>query len=162
MAEITAQQVTDERMQEGRELYPAGEYLSVITESDYGLTKSKDMERMSLTIQFLDGPYKGKRYFEGFNLKNLNSGDERKDQSVNISWRQYNSLKDALGVTSPKDTSLLHNIPFILRLGVKNKKDSDEKENIVKGYFPANGKPAQPSNTEESGKEKSLPWERNK
>jgi hypothetical protein len=164
MAQITAQQVTEERMSEGLELYPAGDYLVVIDESDYKLTKASDMERLSLRYQMIDGPFKGKIYYDGFNLKNLVPSDDNKNQSVNISWRQYNSLKDALGVTNPPDSEVLHNIPFYLKLGVKKDKQTEEMKNIVKGYSPAKYQNNSPAPAQGDSKPASSdvkkPWER--
>jgi hypothetical protein len=162
MALITAQQITEEKIEDGKFLFPVGDYPAIIENSEYGLTKGQDMERLSVEYQIIDGHCKNKKYWEGFNLKNLNKNDPKKQQSEIISWRFFNSLRVALGKSQEMESTKLHNIPFILSLGIRIKKGTvDEKENYVKNYLPyttnkANNSPQQ--NNIEPASDRKPPW----
>lgn len=62
----------------------------------------------------------------------LEHDDERMQEG---GQRDFAGLRRATGVLSPKDTAELHWRPFVVRIGIKARKDTGELENVVKEYL---------------------------
>lgn len=129
---------------------PAGKYLAAITESEMKPTKNGAGHYLQLAFQVLDGPYKNRFVWARLNLDNPNA------TAVKIAHGELSALCRAVGVMAPKDSVDLHNLPLLITVKCKKRKDSDEIQNEIRGYAKketANGMPAQSTTN-------SPPWRR--
>lgn len=118
------------------EVVPAGEYVVIISESDYVPNKKNTGMILKLTYDILDGPFKGQKIFENLNLQHENA------QASVIAQKALNSICMAVGIQHVADTSQLHGIPLVLDISVR---DSDQyrKQNNIKKHLPySHGKQA--------------------
>lgn len=125
------------------ETLPEGEYLVMVADSEMKPTNAKDGEYLNLTLEVLEGPYKGRIVFDRLNLVNKNA------KAVEIAQRQLSQICHAVGVLRVNDSVELHNRPMIAKVGIEAgnpKKDAAgnvigkyEDKNKVKSYRPASG-----------------------
>ncbi|KPL28543.1 MAG: hypothetical protein AMJ72_02685 [Acidithiobacillales bacterium SM1_46] len=130
---------------------PKGDYQAIVTDSQLKTTKAGDGEYIELTMQIVDGEYSGRRHWERLNVVN------KSEKTQNIARSHLNSLAQACGVPNLKDTSELHDIPFMLSMDLDRR---EEGKNKVMGYgsLKAAPKPA-PRPTAAVGSTKKA-WER--
>jgi len=130
---------------------PAGKYLAVITESEMKPTKSGVGRYLQFTFQILEGEYKGRNLWARLNL------DNPKAETVKFARAELSAICRAVGVLAPKDSVELHNLPLVITVGLKKRKDTDELTNVIKGYAKkdSNGIRAVPSNGNST-----PPWKR--
>ena len=107
---------------------PAGKYLALITESEMKDTKSGDGKYLQFTFQLLEGEFKGRMLWTRLNLENANA------TTVKIARAELSAICRAAGVMAPKDSVELHNLPLIITVGHKKRKDTGEITNVIKGY----------------------------
>src|SRR5262245_2860438 len=91
------------------------------------------------TFEVIEGPYKGRLVFENFNLVNANP------KTVEIAKAQLSALCHAVGkLTAVRDSSELHNLPFIATVGIEPAKNGYPAKNRIKKYHfkDAAGAPA--------------------
>lgn len=120
------------------ETLPEGEYLVMVADSEMKKTKAGDGEYLNLTLEVLDGPYKGRILFDRLNLVNSSA------KTVEIAQRQLSQLCHAIGVLRVADSTELHNRPMVAKVGIEtgNQKPSGgkyEDKNKIKSYRPATG-----------------------
>lgn len=108
------------------EALPAGWYLVAIVGSESKPTKAGTGEYLELTLEVLEGDYKGRKVFDRLNLDNPNA------QAVEISKATLSAICHAVGVLQPKDSTELHNLPLLAKVSVRDYQG--EKQNEVKGY----------------------------
>ncbi len=129
---------------------PAGKYLAVITDSEVKTTKAGDGSYLQLTFEIIEGQYKGRHLWSRINLDNPNQ------TAVKIARAELSAVCRAVGVMTPNDSVELHNLPLVIVVRCKKRKDTGEITNEIKGYEKkgaANGQPQQAaSNT--------PPWRR--
>lgn len=132
------------------EALPAGKYLSVITASEMKQTKAGGGQYLHLTFEVIEGDHKGRKFFVRLNLINVNA------QAVQIARAELSSICRAAGVMQPKDSCELHNLPLLVSLRTRKRKDADELENTVARYerkAVVAGEPQQAANS-------TPPWKR--
>ncbi|MBI3865540.1 MAG: DUF669 domain-containing protein [Planctomycetia bacterium] len=132
------------------EALPAGKYLAVITASEMKQTKSGGGQYLQLTFEVIEGDHKGRKFFVRLNLVNANA------QAVQIARAELSSICRAAGVMQPRDSCELHNLPMLVTLRTRKRKDADELENLIGKYERkevATGQPQQAA----SG---AAPWRR--
>jgi hypothetical protein len=123
------------------EAVPAGKYTAVIIDSEIKPTKAGTGSYLALTLEIVEGEFKGRKLWSRLNL------DNPSQVAVQIARQELSAICRAVGVREPKDSCELHNIPLIVT--VKQKADPDgEVRNEVKGYArretaAAAAKPAQ-------------------
>jgi len=131
---------------------PAGKYLAAITASEMKPTKNGSGSYLQLTFTILDGEYRNRVLWSRLNLQNSNA------TAVKIARGELSAICRAVNVMQPRDSVELHNIPLVITVKLKKRKDTDELANEVKGYEPksaADGQPQQaPSN------DTTPPWKR--
>lgn len=149
MASLNGFDATQVAPQGDRSVLPAGEYRGVIIDSEMKDTNSGTGKYLQLTIEVVDGQYKGRRVWDRLNLINSNS------KAVEIARSTLSSICHAVGVLQPKDSGELHNIPLTVRVAVRKRQDNGEDTNEVKGYKPLTKK-SEPQVTSESEK---APWD---
>ena len=132
---------------------PAGKYLAVITDSVMKATKAGTGEYLELTFEVIDGPYKGRKLWDRLTLNHPN------ELTVQIARGMLSSLCHAVGVMKPKDSLELHNLPLVLSVSMKNREDTGEPTNVIKGYAKRDtGAPPQPAVAAANGN--TPPWKR--
>jgi len=111
---------------------PAGKYTAIITASEMKDTKSGNGSYLELTFQIIEGEYKNRLLWGRLNLDNPN------ELTVKIARAQLAAICRSVGVTEPKDSCELHNLPLII--SVKQKTDDDgEVRNEIKSYSQRTG-----------------------
>jgi hypothetical protein len=119
--------------------FPNGKYVMAIIESETVPTKAGDGTRLNLTFEILDGEYKGRRMWEGLNIKNPNP-DTQKWALADLS-----AICHATGVMQLSNASQLHNIPMVVSTKIKQQEGTDDTgekyppKNVPKGYFKLDG-----------------------
>ena len=113
------------------EAIPAGWYKAVISESEMKPTKAGDGEYLELTLQVIEGLHEGRNQWDRLNLKNKN------EQAVEIARRTLSAICRAVGRMTPNDSAELHNIPLMIKVGMKEYEG--EMRNEVKGYKAVEG-----------------------
>lgn len=109
---------------------PNGDYEVVITESEMKPTKDGGGEYLAVTFEVLEGDHKGRRLWHNLNLKN------KSDKAVQIAKGQLSAICKAVGVLKPRDSSMLHDIPLIVRVKSKPDQNGELRNNIVKFSTP--------------------------
>ena len=94
---------------------PAGEYDCVCIKSEKKATKAHDGEYLACEFKVTRGEFQNRSIFCNFNLW-LNPS---KDQAVKIAKGQFSQFCRAVGVLTPKDSSELHDKPFIVKINAK-------------------------------------------
>lgn len=107
---------------------PAGKYLAAITQTEMKPTKSGTGQYLQLAFTILEGEYKNRVVWARLNLDNANS------TAVKIARSELSAICHAVGVMQPRDSSELHNLPMVIVVKLKKRKDSDELTNEIKGY----------------------------
>lgn len=134
---------------------PNGKYVAAIVESEWQKTKAGTGHMLRLTLEVLEGEYKGRKFWDNLNLDNPNA------QAVEIAQRTLSAICHACGVLRVKDSSELHNIPMLVK--VKVTQDGEyEPRNEVKGYAAVAGAtiatPAPKAAPKPSGRPAAAPW----
>jgi len=164
MAQLGGNYVPDpNETEESFDLVPAGEYIAVISASDYIPNKKGTGMILKLTWDILDPEeFAGRKVFENLNLENENA------VAAQIAKKSLNSICLAAGVQAVQDSAQLHSIPMMLDIGVKAAQGDYEAQNRIKKHLPVNGaaqpKPAQTQTAAApaTGVKKDQPWNRNK
>jgi hypothetical protein len=126
---------------------PAGSYVAVITDSEMKPTKTGNGNYLQLTFQIVEGEHANRLIWVRLNLDNPNA------TAVDIARRELSSICRSVGVLVPTDSADLHDLPLVIQVGLKRRKDTDELQSEVKGYSKVNAtaepKPATQVNGEE-------------
>jgi len=131
---------------------PAGRYLAQIVNSEMKPTAAGTGEYLKLEFQVLDEQYKNRKLFANLNLNNPS------DMAVGIARAELSAICRAVGVLVPKNSEELHGIPLTLKVGLKKRTDTDELENVIRGYEPrASVAAAQPV---AAGAASTPPWQK--
>lgn len=104
---------------------PKGDYQAIVTDSQLKTTKAGDGEYIELTMQIVDGEHSGRRHWERLNVVNKN------DKTQSIARSHLNQLAQACNVPNMKNTTELHDVPFVLSLDLDRR---EEGRNKVMGY----------------------------
>ena len=65
--------------------------------------------------------------------------------AVRIGRADFSAVCHAVGVLNPSDTCELHGLPLVLTVKCRRQKDSDELENVIRGYAAKNAAVAAPA-----------------
>lgn len=120
------------------DLMPKGWVEALIIESDVKETKEGETvtkKRVTLVYQILDErkEYKNRKHWHGLNLVNPSI------EAQNISRGQFSSIRKATGVVAPQDSTELHNLPHMILIGQRKRKDTGETENVINDWKPKGG-----------------------
>ena len=109
---------------------PAGKYLAIITNSEKKATKSGTGTYLELVFTVVHGPCKSRKVWARLNITNANA------QAQEIARGDLSAICRAVGVMTPKDSIELHNLPLVITVTQKVRKDTGEIANEVRGYAP--------------------------
>ena len=135
-----------------------GSYTAVITESETKPTKAGTGSYLQFTFQIVDGEHQGRLLWARLNL------DNPSETAGKIARGQLSALCRAVNVLQPKDSLELHNIPLVIKVGVKRRDDTGDMTNEIKGYtargggVPSNGAARAPVAAGSGGS--TPPWKR--
>ena len=110
-----------------------GSYTAVITESETKPTKAGTGSYLQFTFQIVDGEHKGRLLWARLNL------DNPSETAVKIAKGELSAICRAVNVLQPRDSIELHNIPLVIKVGVKRRDDTGEMTNEIKGYSARGG-----------------------
>jgi hypothetical protein len=117
----------------GFEPIPAGKYLAVFSEDEMKPTRNNNGQYLQLTIEIIEGDYQGRKIWARLNLENPNM------QAVEIARKELSAICRAVNVLQLTDTTQLLNIPFVLKVGLKKNKETDEGFGNSRGIATAVG-----------------------
>lgn len=107
---------------------PAGKYLAVITASEMKSTRSGTGSYLELTFQIIEGDHQHRNLWARLNLNNPNA------MAVKIARGELSAICRAVGVMTPRDSAELHNLPLIIHVKCRQREDTGEITNEIKGY----------------------------
>ena len=131
---------------------PAGKYLAAITASEMKPTKKGDGSYLELEFTVLDGDCKGRKAWDRLCINHPN------DLTQKIARGSLSAICRAVGVMQPKDSVELHNIPLVVTVKLKKRKDTGELTNEIKGYEPKASAAGQPQQSPTA--DNTPPWKR--
>ncbi len=140
---------------------PVNDYIVVITESENKPTSKGNGSYLLLVLEVIEGEYKNRKLYVNLNLDNPN------DQAVSIARAELSAICRAVGVMKPRDSSELHNLPFVVKVGMGINKETKEQTNKIKGYLSKDAAKATPgtpagAKAQASGPPKTPPWKKAK
>jgi hypothetical protein len=133
---------------------PAGWYKAVFTASEEKPTKAQTGSYLQLTAEVIEGEHRGRKLIERLNLNNPNS------TAVEIAQRTLSAICRATGVMTPRDSSDLHDKPFMVQVKVKPGDSNYGPSNEVGGYEATSGGAAPAAAPAASGGASVPPWKR--
>lgn len=151
MADLNGFDANEVEPNAGFDPIPAGKYAAVITESENLPTKAGTGEYLKLTFQIIEGEHQGRQLWDRLNLKNPNP------TAVQIARGDLSSICRAVGVLLPQDSVDLHNLPLLIHVRCKKRKDTEEIVNEIKGYSKKDSAPQATGAASNS----TPPWKRN-
>ena len=129
---------------------PAGTYVAMITDSQMKPTKNGSGEYLELSFQVLEGDYKNRLLWARLCL------NHSKDITAKIARGHLAAICRAVGVLTPRDSAELHNLPLMVKVVLKKRKDNGELANEIKSFSARQTRPAPVANTHHN----TAPWRR--
>lgn len=129
---------------------PAGKYLATITASEMKPNKAGTGSYLELVFTIIEGEYKGRRLWARLNLNNPN------DLTVKIAQAELSAICRAVGVLTPRDSTELHNLPLVIHVRRKSRRDTDEIVNEIRGFDKRDTVTGRPQQAQSS----TPPWRR--
>lgn len=147
------------------DLIPPGYQVAAIIQSDIKPTKAGTGEYLELVWQILEGEYAGRKLFDRLNINNPNAVAQK------IGQESLSAICHAVGILQPNSTEDLHDVPVLVKVGVKSPRDGYDAANEIKGYKPFDGAapPPQPKSAPAASatpaaaataQPKAAPWRR--
>jgi len=109
---------------------PAGKYVAMVTESQMKPNRDGTGEYLEMTFQVLEGEYRGRLLWARLSL------NHPKEITTKIARHQLAQICKAVGVSTPRDSAELHNVPMVVTVKLKKRKDNGELTNEL-GAFAA-------------------------
>ena len=113
---------------------PVGRHPVIIESSEVKANKANDGGYLQLNVKLIDGPQTGTTGAYRLNLYHSNP------QTAEIAHRQLSAICHCVGVFNVQDSAQLHNIPFIIEVGLQKGEEAAQKGYTeVKKVFDING-----------------------
>lgn len=110
------------------DVLPAGWYVAQVTESAVAQNKKATGDVLSLTLDILDGQFRGRKIWARLNVKHQNEVAER------IGQQQLRQLCEGVGIAGISDTTQLHMKPVMVKLKVRAADGDYEASNEIAGF----------------------------
>ena len=110
------------------ELVPPGHYTVLIEDSEMRVTQNGLGQYLWLKMLITGSDHAGRYLFLNLNLVNAN------DKAVEIANRDLSAICHAVGKLQVQDSLELHNIHFRVKVTQKKRKDSNDVENVIRGF----------------------------
>ena len=107
---------------------PNGDYPVVITDSEMKTTNDGTGQYLQLTLEIIEGHYKGRKVWDRLNLVNKNT------TAVEIAQRALSQICHAVQVLKVDDSAQLHGKPLVAKLAVRPASGGYDESNDVKEY----------------------------
>ncbi|WP_212723003.1 DUF669 domain-containing protein [Zooshikella ganghwensis] len=107
---------------------PAGDYLAMIDKADVKMNKVGTGHYIAFSYIILEGQYAERRVFDNQNISHPNQ------QAENIGRRAISAIGQALGNPNVQDSDQLLNQPLVIKVTIRNNKQSNEPENVIRGW----------------------------
>jgi hypothetical protein len=134
-------------------LLAAGEYVCVITESDYLDAKSGAGKHIVLKFNVVEGPSKGRVF-----TQRLGTGYNNSPVAQQIARRIFGEICSIAGHPhGVADTNQVHNIPMIVKLNVTKDQNGEDQNNIASVKKYSGSAPATAGSGEKIGV---MPWQK--
>lgn len=117
---------------------PAGTYTMVIVDSEEKPTKRGDGHNVQLKLQVIEGQYQNRLLWDHLSLDNPNP------VAVQLGRAKLSAICRSVGVMQPEDSVELHNLPLLVKVKCKQRTDTREMVNEVKGYEKKDGAQNEP------------------
>ena len=111
---------------------PSGYYYAAITASEMKETKNKDGSFLHITLDILDGQYKGQKVFDNLNLRN------QSQIAQEIAYGTLSAICHATQILNITDSQQLHNIPMIVKVKLLVATAAYDASNDVRLYGAVN------------------------
>ncbi|WP_027710322.1 DUF669 domain-containing protein [Zooshikella ganghwensis] len=108
---------------------PAGDYLAMIDKADVKMNKAGTGHYIAFSYIILEGQYAERRVFDNQNISHPNQ------QAENIGRRAISAIGQALGNPNVQDSDQLLNQPLVIKVTIRNNKQSNEPENVIRGWL---------------------------
>ena len=131
---------------------PAGKYLAEITASGMKQAKSGNSSYLELEFTVLDGDCRGRKVWDRLCISHANNLTQK------IARGKLSAICRAVGVMQPRDSVELHNLPLVITVKCKNRKDTGEIANELKGYAKRESAAGQPQ--QKPVTDNTAPWNR--
>jgi hypothetical protein len=113
---------------------PVGRHPVIVESSEVKANKANDGGYLQLNLKLIDGPQTGTTGAYRLNLYHSNP------QTAEIAHRQLSAICHVIGVFNVQDSQQLHNIPFIVEVGLQKGEEAAQKGYTeVKKVFDING-----------------------
>lgn len=109
---------------------PAGDYNVEMTDGEIVPTADGSGKRFKFELTVLDGEFKGRKIFDGFNIENKSA------KAQEISHQQLSAMCHATGVIQFDDVQQLFGKPFVAKIGFVGA--TADKDDPSKTYDPKN------------------------
>ena len=129
---------------------PAGKYLATITASEMKPNKAGTGQFLELVFTIIEGEFKNRSLWARLNLDNPN------ELAVKIAQAELSAICRAVGVMAPGDSVELHNLPLVIRVRCKKRKDTDEIVNEISGFEKRDAVTGRPQQAQTN----TPPWRR--
>jgi len=129
---------------------PAGKYLATITASEMKPNKAGTGQFLELVFTIIEGEFKNRSLWARLNLDNPN------ELAVKIAQAELSAICRAVGVMAPGDSTELHNLPLVIRVRCKKRKDTDEIVNEISGFEKRDAVTGRPQQAQTN----TPPWRR--
>ena len=129
---------------------PAGKYLAVITASQMKPNKAGTGQYLELCFQIMEGEHARRQVWGRLNLENPN------DLAMKIAQAELSAICRAVGVMEPNDSSELHNLPLVITVRCKKRKDTEAITNEISAYAKREAVTGRPQQAATSA----PPWRR--
>lgn len=129
---------------------PAGKYLATITASEMKPNKAGTGQFLELVFTIIEGEFKNRSLWARLNLDNPN------ELAVKIARAELSAICRAVGVMAPGDSTELHNLPLVIRVRCKKRKDTDEIVNEISGFDKRDAVTGRPQQAQTN----TPPWRR--
>jgi hypothetical protein len=117
---------------------PSGWYVATIGETELVPTTGDGL-RLNYTVEIVEGPFKGRKAFDGFNIKN------NSEKAVLFSQQMLSALCHAVGVIRVQTSEELHEKPVLVKLSLEAERtDANDPSKVygarnqVKGFKNVN------------------------
>jgi len=113
---------------------PVGRHPVIIESSEVKANKANDGGYLQLNLKLIDGPQTGTTGAYRLNLYHSNP------QTAEIAHRQLSAICHVVGVFNVQDSAQLHNIPFMVEVGLQKGEEAAQKGYTeVKRVFDVHG-----------------------
>lgn len=120
------------------DVMPDGWYEMIITETEEKLTQAKD-RGLNITFTVVQEQCKDRNVWEFLNINHSTS-----EKAKQIARGKLSAICRAVGVLVPRDTTELHNIPLMVKIGQEKRQDTGELKNVAKDFKAKEGAAARP------------------